>query len=87
MERTYILHTKSGVKIITETDAINNALDQEKEGVEPHYSFYDYKNCEKVTPPGWLIWSTLHDGCGVVFRRSDGKMFVQTGMQGDFAFF
>lgn len=86
MERTYILHTKSGTKIITETDAINNALDQEKKGVEPRYSFYDYKNCEKATPPGWLIWSTLQDGCGVAYRRNDGKMIVCTGMQSDFVY-
>lgn len=85
MERTFILHLHTGTKIITETDAIKNALEQEKEGVEPHYSFYDYKNCEKVTPPGWLIWSTYQDGCGVVYRRKDGKMVVTTGMQGDFA--
>ena len=86
MERTFILHMKSGTKIITESDAINNALDQEKEGVEPHYSFYDYKNHETVTPPGWLIWSTFQDGCGVVYRRNDGKMIVTTGMQSDFAY-
>lgn len=87
MNRTFILHMKSGAKIITEADAINNALDQEKEGVVPHYSFYDYKNHEHVTPPGWLIWSTLHDGCGVVYRRKDGKMIVATGVQSDFAYY
>lgn len=86
MERTFILHLKSGTKIVTEADVINNALDQEKEGVEPHYSFYDYKNREKITPPGWLIWSTLQDGCGVVYRRNDGKMIVTTGIQSDFAY-
>lgn len=85
MERTFIFHLHAGTKIITESDAINNALDQEKEGVEPHYSFYDYKKHEPVTPPGWLVWSTYQDGCGVVYRRGDGKMVVSTGMQGDFA--
>lgn len=85
MERAFILHLKSGTKIITESDAIKNALEQENEGVEPHYSFYDHVRHEQVTPPGWLIWSTYHDGCGVVYRRDDGKMVVTTGMQGDFA--
>lgn len=86
MKRTFILHLKSGTKIITESDAIKNALDQESEGVDPHYSFYDYKNHEKVTPPGWLIWSTLRDGCGIVYRRSDGKMIFTTGTQSDFVY-
>lgn len=86
MERTYILHTKKGTKVITALDAVNNALDQEIEGIAPHYSFYDYSKKEKVTPPGWLIWSTLQDGCGVAYRRNDGKMIVCTGMQSDFAY-
>ena len=39
-----------------------------------------------TTPPGWLIWS-LHDGgCGVVYRRDDGKMIINAGMQGDFCY-
>lgn len=86
MERTFLLHLKSGNKIITEREAIDNALQQEKEGIQPHYSFYDYKAKEKITPAGWLVWSTSEDGCGVVYRRSDGKMIVVTGWQGDFCF-
>lgn len=86
MERTFLLHLKSGNKIITEREAIDNALQQEKEGIQPHYSFYDYKAKEKITPAGWLVWSTYEDGCGVVYRRSDGKMIVVTGWQGDFCF-
>lgn len=66
------------------SQAINNALDQEKSGVIPRYSFRDYKTGEKLTPPGWLVFSTFADGCGVVYRRSDGKMIVTTGFQGDF---
>lgn len=38
------------------------------------------------TPAGWLIWSTFEDGCGVVYRRSDGKMIVVTGWQGEFCY-
>ncbi|MFR1858832.1 MAG: hypothetical protein ACLSXG_02090 [Roseburia faecis] len=84
MEERYILHTGKGVQIVTESQAINNALDQEKSGVIPRYSFRDYKTGEKLTPPGWLVFSTFADGCGVVYRRYDGKMIVTTGFQGDF---
>ena len=84
MEERYILHTKNGVELVTESQAISNALDQEKSGITPRYSFRDYKTGEKLTPPGWLVWSTFAGGCGVVYRRSDGKMIVTTGFQGDF---
>lgn len=67
-------------------EIINNALEQEKAGIIPHYSFFDYKNGEKVTPPGWLVWSSLDHGCGVVYRRKDGKMIIITGVQGDFCY-
>lgn len=26
-------------------------------------------------------------GCGVVYRRNDGKMIITTGVQGDFGYF
>ena len=84
MERSYILHLKDGVKIVTESEAIKNAKEQEKEGVQPRYAFYDYKSNKPLTLPGWLVWSTYADGCGVVYRRKDGKMILTTGMQGDF---
>ena len=84
MEERYILHTKNGVELVTESQAISNALEQEKSRVIPRYSFRDYKTGEKLTPPGWLVWSTFVDGCGVVYRRSDGKMIVTTGFQWDF---
>lgn len=83
-ENNYVLHAKNGVVLVTESQAINNALDQEKSGVIPRYSFRDYKTGEKLTPPGWIVWSTFADGCGVVCRRSDGKMIITTGFQGDF---
>jgi hypothetical protein len=84
MERSYILHLKNGAKIVTESEAIKNALKQEKEGVQPRYAFHDYKTGQNLTAPGWLVWSTYADGCGVVYRRKDGKMILTTGMQGDF---
>lgn len=78
-ENNYILHTKNGVELVTESQAIRNALDQEKGSIIPRYSFRDYKTGEKLTPPRWIIWSTFADGCGVVYRRSDRKMIVTTG--------
>lgn len=84
MEKVYILHMASGIRVVTEAEAIQKALDQEAAGIVPHCCLYDYGKKEKVTPPGWLVWSTYRDGCGVVYRRDDGKMVVCTGMQGDF---
>lgn len=83
--KNYILHAKSGNILISEADAIAEARKQEKSGVAPAFSWRDYKTGEKVTPPGWLVWSTYEDGCGVVYRRSDGKMVLVTGWQGDFS--
>ena len=69
----------------TDEEIIENALQQEAAGIDPHYAFYDYKKKETVTAPGWLVWS-LRDGCGVVYRRNDGKMIICTGVQSDFVY-
>lgn len=83
--KTYIIGERSGKNIVvSDQEIIENALEQEKSGINPHYSFFDCKNGEKITPPGWLVWSSAKYGCGVVYRRSDGKMIILTGMQGDF---
>lgn len=84
MEKTYVLHMPGNTMVIKESEAIQKALDQEAAGIVPHYCWYDCDKKEKVTPPGWLVWSTYRDGCGIVYRRDDGKMVVCTGMQGDF---
>ena len=82
----YCGRQKSGkALLLTDDEIISNALEQEKSGIKPHYAFYDYKKHEKVTPAGWLVWS-LDDGCGVVYRRKDGKMIITTGLQGDFCY-
>lgn len=84
MERNFILHLKTGNKVFSEKEVIENALEQERSGIEPRYSLYDHSKKERITNPGWLVWSTNADGCGVVYRRNDGKMVVITGWQGDF---
>nr|DAU19137.1 MAG TPA: hypothetical protein [Caudoviricetes sp.] len=30
------------------------------------------------------MWSSFSHGCGIVYRRRDGKMIIVTGVQGDF---
>lgn len=82
--RSYILHLKGENKLVTEAEAIQEAERQEKAGTVPRYAWRDYKTGEQITPAGWLVWSTYADGCGVVYRRSDGKMILVTGWQGDF---
>lgn len=69
--------------LLTDDEIINNALKQEKSGIKPHYAFYDYKNHEKVTPAGWLVWSLRDGGCGVVYRRKDGKMKIEYNPDSD----
>lgn len=85
MEKSYILHRKGqAAELVTAEQVINNALEQERAGIVPRYSWRDTKTGENATPPGWLVWSTWADGCGVVYRRRDCKMILITGMQGDF---
>lgn len=46
----YIIGEKDGKLLTaTESEIINNALQQEKDGVNPHFAFYDYKNQRPVT--------------------------------------
>lgn len=78
-EKKYILHFASGNKIISEKEAITNAIEQKNSGVTPLYkrSGSDAR--------GWLVWSTFEDGAGVVFQREDGSAYIVTGWQGDFS--
>lgn len=86
-EKLHLIGEKNGtILTATESEIINNALQQEKSGVNPHFAFYDYKNQQPVTNKGWLVWSSINHGCGVVYRRNDGKMVIVTGVQGDFAY-
>lgn len=83
----YIIHAAGGVKVFSASEIIENALKQERNGITPHYALYDYVHSEKLTPAGWLVWSTLESGVGIVYRRqSDGEMIISVGTQGDFAY-
>lgn len=86
-EKLYLIGDKDG-KIITATESeiINNALEQEKDGIKPHFAWWDYKNQRPIGNKGWLVWSNVNHGCGVVYRRNDGKMVIVTGVQGDFVY-
>lgn len=87
MERNFILHFKDGhTQVVKESEAIENALQQEKDGVKPGFIWYTKKkdgSIETIGNPVWLVWSTW-GGCGVCYRRNDGKMIVVTGWQADF---
>lgn len=85
--KNYLIGEKAGrCVVVSEKEIIENALQQEKDGIKPHYYFYDYKTGKPLTPVGWLVWSSLKYGCGVVYRRNDGKMIITTGTQGDFCY-
>ena len=85
MKRT-LGHNRDGKAILaTDAEIFKNALQQEVDGIKPRYCFYDYNKREPVTPAGWLVWS-LNDGCGIVYRREDGKMIICAGVQGDFCY-
>ena len=86
-ELTYTIGEKDGKYITaTESEIINNALEQERDGIKPHFAWWDNKNNKPIGNKGWLIWSSVNHGCGVVSRRDDGKMVIKTGVQGDFAY-
>lgn len=87
MENNYIIGEKDGKYIVvTAKEIIENALEQERTGIKPHYAWWDYKEEKPITGKGWLVWSSINHGCGVVYRRHDGKMIIVTGVQGDFAY-
>ena len=87
LEKRFCGYKKDGSQLLlSDAEIIGNALDQEKDGVKPHYAFYDWKNKKAVTPAGWLVWSLFDGGCGVVYRREDGKMIICAGVQGDFCY-
>lgn len=82
--KTYIIKTRNGSNLYTASEIIENAKEQERAGIRPAFAWMDPKTGEALTPPGWLVWSTL-DGCGVVYRRKkDSKCIINTGTQGDF---
>lgn len=84
---SYIIGTKNGKCVVaTESEIINNALEQEKQGIKPHYVYQPNKEEKPIGNPGWLVWSSYNHGCGVVHRRDDGKMIIFTGLQGDFSY-
>ena len=87
LEKRFCGYKKDGTQLLlSDADIIKNALEQERNGTKPHYAFYDYKKKEVATPAGWLVWSVFDGGCGVVYRRKDGKMIICAGVQGDFCY-
>lgn len=54
--RVYVIGEKNG-KCITATvkEILTEALRQERNGIIPHYAFWDYENNKAITTPGWMI--------------------------------
>ena len=86
MVKNYLIHKSEGNVLLSSDEIINNAREQEQAGTRPHYIFYDYTHKKKITPPGWLVWSTSEDGAGVVYKREDNKYIIVTGWQGEFIY-
>ena len=63
MKEVYLLHTRNGARLYTRAEIIENARQQENAGIIPRYRYND-----SSTPPGWLVWSTIEDGAGVVYK-------------------
>ena len=78
--RNFLLHLRNGNRIITEQEAIEEAKRQEADGLKPCYAWIHDENAT----PGYLVWSTLADGCGVCCKGTDGNYHIMTGWQGDF---
>lgn len=81
-----LLHLKDGNRIFTREELINEAKRQEAEGIQPHYIFYGKNTADHITPPGWLVFSTWDDGCGVVHKHDNGNYHIVTGWQGEFLY-
>lgn len=85
MVKNYVIHTKDGTQIFTENEVIQNAKEQEKEGITPHYFLRDNKGgC--FPGGGWLVWSTWKDGAGVVFKTEKNTYIIVEGWQCDFCY-
>lgn len=81
---TKLIHTKNGNLLLTDEDIISNAKEQEAAGIAPSFAWYDHKEGKAATRPGWLVWSTWEDGCGVVVKAENGSYYTLTGWQSDF---
>ena len=87
MDKIILLHLENENKIYKMSELIEEAKRQEKDGIKPHYSFFDYKKKENITPKGWLVFSTWADGCGVVYKMPETNSYkLVTGWQGDFCY-
>lgn len=84
-EYKIVLHLKDGNKIYTKTELIENAIEQEKDGVKPHYYLRNNKG-GFFAGAGWLVYSTYQDGAGVVYKSENGNYNLVEGWQSDFVY-
>ena len=84
MANYYKIGDKNGQPIWAEKEAIiNNAKQQEEDGIHPSYYGYDRNTKKVVTPAGWLVWFSVY-GCGIVFKGENGAYIINSGFPGDF---
>jgi hypothetical protein len=49
LEKRFCGYKKDGSQLLlSDADIIQNALEQEKDGVKPRYAFYDWKNKKRL---------------------------------------
>ena len=86
MIKNYLLHLKDGNRIFSEYELIQNAKYQEKAGYNPRYHYRDFKTGKIDNKAGFLVFSTIQDGAGIVIKDESGKHHIVTGWQGDFIY-
>lgn len=84
----YIIHPHGQpAQVLTGEDLARNAREQRAAGIAPAYRFiYDFKRNE-YSRPGYLVYSTYHDGaCIVILDATGNAMQIIRGWQGEFCF-
>lgn len=70
------------MKEFTDEEIIANAMEQESEGIEPHFA-YKYGD-GSYSDKGYLV-ANMYSGCIVAVKNAYGKYHIFHGFQGDFA--
>ena len=81
MEKSYLVHLKSGNRIFTADEIISNAKQQKADGCRP---CYQYRH-DSTVPAGYLVLSTWADGAFVAVDYG-GRWGIIHAWQGDFCY-
>ena len=64
LEKRFCGYKKDGAQLmLSDAEIIENALEQEKDGVKPHYAFYDWKNKNSLALRGFSVMLPHSQGC------------------------